>query len=77
MPVQRVGGAGAVQSGVGNALRRWDGLAGLPRVFHAAGAMHRPSGGGLEPREQPPGLFGVGPDSSTAGIRRPVDSRLK
>ena len=37
MRVQRVGGAGAVQSGVGNALHRWDGLAGLPRVFHAAG----------------------------------------
>ena len=54
MPVQRVGDACAVQSCVGNALRRWDGLAGLPRVFHAAGGMHRPSGGGLEPRGQPP-----------------------
>ena len=33
MPVHRVGGAGAVQSGVGNALHRWDRLAGTARAF--------------------------------------------
>ena len=63
MSVQPVGDTRVVQSGVGKALRRWDGLAGPPRVFHAAGGMHRPSGGGLEARAQPPGLFGVWPDS--------------
>ena len=33
MPVHRVGGASAVQSGVGNALRRGGSLAGLARAF--------------------------------------------
>ena len=42
MPVGRVGGACAVQSGVENALpRRLHIAAVLVRVFHAAGAVHR------------------------------------
>ena len=74
MPVQRVGGACAVQGGVGNALRGRIARRDCSRVFQAAGAVHRPSGGELEQRDQRLGPSAAVPDSSTPGFWGPLDS---
>ena len=67
-----------VQSGVGNALH-WAGRPwpDPPRVFHAAGRMHRPAGGGSEPRQRREGTIGRGAGfvRDATGFQGPLDSR--